>query len=186
MILLKSLEISIIITLCALSIASNYALIGVTNVTLMDFLVFIGGFLFGPIIGMSIGISSWLIYGIINPIGFVPQIWLATMLSEAIYGLVGGLLGKTLSSADFRGRNLKLSVFFATVGFLPTVFYDLITNIVYAFSFDVPIAVAIFAGAPFTVLHEVANAAIFGLLAAPAISILKQVAWRPQNGFLRE
>lgn len=183
---MRTMDISIIITLCALSIASNYALIGVTNVNLMDFLVFIGGFLFGPIIGISIGVSSWFIYGILNPIGFVPQIWLATMLSEAIYGLVGGLLGKRLSSVNFRSRNLKLSVFFATVGFLPTVIYDVITNIVYALSFDVSIAAAIFAGAPFTVLHEVANAAIFGVLAAPTISVLGQVAWRTQHGFLRE
>jgi uncharacterized membrane protein len=172
---LKTFKIAIIATLAAISIATNYALIGVSNVKLMDFIVFVGGFCFGPLIGASIGILSWLIYGSINPYGFVPQVWLATMIAESIYGIVGGFFGKSLASTTFDGQRFKLSVFFATVGFLPTVLYDLITNVAYASSFNVPVVAAIFVGAPFTVLHEVANAAIFGVCSVPMITALKKL-----------
>ena len=165
----KPFKIAVIATLVALSIATNYVLIGVHNIKPMDFMVFIGGFCFGSITGASIGMLSWLIYGVINPYGFVPQVWLATMLAESIYGIFGGILGKSLGTTDFHGQNLKLSIFFATVGFLPTVIYDLVTNIAYASVFDIPIIPAIFVGAPFTVLHEVANAAIFGFCSIPMI-----------------
>ena len=173
---MNSFKIAITATLVALSIATNYALIGVQNIKPMDFIVFVGGFCFGSIIGASIGVLSWLIYGALNPYGFVPQVWLATMLAESIYGIVGGLLGKNLGSTNFHEQHLKLSVFFATMGFLPTLLYDLITNVAYASSFNVPIMAAIFAGAPLTVLHEVANAAIFGVCSVPMITALEKLS----------
>ena len=77
----KPFKIAVITTLVALSIATNYVLIGFHNIKPMDFMVFIGGFCFGSIIGASIGMLSWLIYGVVNPYGFVPQVWLATMLA---------------------------------------------------------------------------------------------------------
>jgi len=169
---MNTVKIAIIVTFCALSIATNYALIGVSNVKVMDLIVFVGGFLFGAVIGSSIGMFSWLIYGAINPIGFHPQIWLATMLAETVYGLTGAVLRKALGSASLDGRRLRLSVLFATMGFLPTVLYDMATNVVYASVFQVPLVVAIFEGAPFTVLHEVANAAIFGVCSIPIITVL--------------
>jgi len=179
---MNTFKVAIIATLVALSIATNYVLIGVHNIKLMDFTVFVGGFCFGPIIGASIGVLSWLIYGTLNPYGFVPQVWLATMLAESIYGIVGGFLGKSLTSTNFNGQQLKLSVFFATMGFLPTVIYDLITNVVYASSFNVPIVAAIFVGAPFTVLHEVANAAIFGVCSVPMITALERLCGGERYG----
>ena len=171
-----TLKIAIIATLVALSIATNYVLIGVSNIKLMDFIVFVGGFCFGSLTGASVGVLSWLIYGALNPYGFVPQVWLATMFAESIYGVVGGFIGKVLASTNFREQHLRLSIFFVTMGFLPTVLYDLITNIVYAYSFNVPIIAAIFAGAPFTVLHEVANAAIFGVCSVPMIMALGKLS----------
>jgi len=172
---MKTFKIAIITTLVALSIATNYVLIGVHNVKLMDFMVFVGGFCFGSIVGASIGVLSWLIYGTLNPYGFVPQVWLATMLAESIYGIVGGVLGKSLASTNHKKQQLKLSVFFATMGFIPTVVYDLITNVAYASSFNVPILAAVFVGAPFTVLHEVANAVIFGVCSIPMITALRKL-----------
>lgn len=172
---MKTFQIAIVATLVALSIATNYVLIGVHNIKPMDFMVFVGGFCFGSLTGASIGMLSWLIYGTLNPYGFVPQVWLATMLAESIYGIVGGALGKSLALTNFNGQQFKLSVFFATMGFLPTVIYDLITNVVYASSFNIPIVAAIFVGAPFTVLHEAANAAIFGVCSLPMITALEKL-----------
>ena len=171
----KPFKIAVIATLVALSIATNYMLIGIHNIKLMDFIVFVGGFCFGSIAGASIGVLSWLIYGLLNPYGFVPRIWLATMLAEPVYGIVGGILGKNLGLTNFHGQRLKLSIFFATMGFLPTVLYDLITNVAYASFFEEPVIAAIFTGAPFAVLHEIANAAIFGMCSVPMIVAIEKL-----------
>lgn len=182
--MMKTFKIAVIATLAALSIATNYALIGVSNIKLMDFIVFIGGFCFGPFVGVSIGVLSWLVYGVLNPQGFVPLVWLATMSAESVYGIVGGFIGKTMGANDFHGQRLwqrlKLIIFFATMGFLPTVVYDLVTNVAYASAFNVPIAIAIFVGAPYTVLHEFANAAIFGICSVPMIMALGKIVWRQE------
>lgn len=183
---MNSSKIAVIVVLSALSIGTNYALVGVSNVKLMDFIVFFGGFCFGSIVGGSIGVISWFVYGLINPLGFVPQIWVATMLSESIYGLVGGIIGKKLNSSNLSTQRLSASIFFATIGFLPTVFYDLITNIVYAYSFNLPLVSTIIVGAPFTLLHEVSNAAIFGLCTMPLIIVMGKSLLRQQNVLLKE
>ena len=173
---MKTVKIALIAIFCALSIGTNYALVGVINVKPMDFIVFVGGFLFGPVAGSSIGIGSWLIYGTINPYGFDPRIWLATMLAESIYGITGGLLRRMLGSTSFSSQRLRLSVLFATMGFLPTVLYDLITNTVYASVTNTPLFFAIFvSGALFAVLHEGANFLIFGVCSVPTIAALRKV-----------
>jgi len=61
------------------------------------------------------------------------------------------------------------------MGFLPTVFYDLITNTVYASVFGTLVIVVILIGAPFAVLHEGANFIIFGVLSVPTITALRKV-----------
>jgi hypothetical protein len=174
------------VSLCALSIATNYALVGVSNVKLMDFIVFFGGFFFGSFVGGSIGVLSWLVYGLINPYGFVPQVWVATMLSESIYGLVGGAVGGKLRTIDLQGQRFGASVFFATLGFLPTVLYDLITTIVYAYSANTPLVGTILLGTPFTLLHEVSNAAIFGVCTVPLVTVLGKSVLENQNVLLEK
>lgn len=175
---MNTLKVSIVATLVALCVATNYALVGVFQVKAMDFIVFVGGFCFGPFAGAFIGILSWAVYGVINPYGFVPQVWLATMFSEAIYGLLGGLLGKNLALTNFNDERFKLSVFFGTMGFILTLIYDLITNVAFALALGMPIIVAIVSGAPATILHEVSNTAIFGVVSIPVITALKKVVRR--------
>ncbi|MEM2319782.1 MAG: hypothetical protein QXQ47_03290 [Candidatus Bathyarchaeia archaeon] len=171
---MDSRKICIIAIIAALCVGSNYALIGVPNVKVMDLLVFVGGLAFGPLVGASIGIFAWLIYGLINPYGFVFQIWLATMLSEAIYGVAGGLIGKRLTSTGFTSSVLGLNLLFGAAGFLLTFVYDLITNLVYAWAFNVPLLIAIIAGVPFTLTHELSNAVLFGACTVPLITTLEK------------
>ena len=128
---IQARKVATVATLVALCIATNYALVGVPNVKLMDFIVFVGGFCFGPFTGVLIGILTWAVYGAINPYGFVPQIWLATMFFESIYGLVGGFLGRYFDSTSFDGQRLKLSALFGIVGCVLTLTYDSIINVIY-------------------------------------------------------
>lgn len=168
-------KVSIVATLVALCIATNYALVGIHQVKVMDFIVFVGGFCLGSLAGASIGVLSWLVYGTINPYGFVPQVWLATMFSEVIYGLIGGFLGKKVAQTNFNDKRLRISVFFGTIGLISTFFYDLATNVVWAWVYGIPIIVAIFLGAPSTILHEFSNAVIFGVSTVPVITVLKKL-----------
>jgi hypothetical protein len=169
---MNTVKVATVAIFCAASVGTNYALVGIPNVKLMDLIVFVGGFLFGSVVGSSIGIFSWLIYGAMNPFGFEPRIWVATMLAETFYGITGGLLRKALDSTSLSNQRFRLGVFFAAMGFLPTVLFDLITNIVYASVYNTPVIVAILVGAPFAVLHEGSNFLIFGVLSVPTIAAL--------------
>ena len=179
-------KLSMLIIFTALCLASNYALIGLPQVKIMDFLVFTGGFLLGPAYGAAIGILSWLIYGTINPYGFVPQIWLATMFSESIYGFTGGIISRKLFKNGFNYPYGSLSIFLGVLGFISTFIYDLITNVVYALSFDVPVIIAIFTGAPYTILHQVCNAAIFGVGFIPTVRALEKLTGGAWFGVLKK
>lgn len=174
-ILMRTSKVTIITTLVALCVGTNYALVGVPNVKVMDLIVFIGGFCFGPIVGALIGIITWAVYGGINPYGFALQVWLATMFSQSIYGLVGGVLGKNFASTSFDGQRLELSIFFGIIGFVLTLIYDLTTTVVYALTFGVPIIVTIVLGMPFTVFHESSNAIIFGISSVLVITRMEKL-----------
>jgi len=88
-------KIAMVALLSAAAIASNYMLIGVANVKFMDLIVFTAGFIMGPTMGAATGVMVWLVYGTINPFGFSLPILAATMIGEAIYGVAGGLYGKS-------------------------------------------------------------------------------------------
>jgi hypothetical protein len=157
---------SVIAVMTAACIVSNYLLIGVFNVKLMDLIVFSSGFLFGPTVGASVGILTWLVYGTLNPYGFSLPILVATSLMESLYGIVGGFLGTRGSMGVGLTSNLKYGI----VGFLLTFVYDIVTNIVSALSVGIPITVAMVTGIPFAIAHEGSNAVFFFLGAQPLIS----------------
>lgn len=172
---LKTIKVTVVATLVALCVATNYALIGVHQVKAMDFIVFVGGFCYGPLVGVLTGLLSWTVYGVINPFGFVPQIWFATMIMESIYGLVGGFLGRNFVKTSFREQRLELGAFFSIMGFTLTLVYDLVVSSVYASVFNVPLLIAIVVGTPFHVVHELSNATIFGIASIPFLSVIRKL-----------
>lgn len=165
---MNSHKIAVVAILIALAIATNYAMISIYNVKLMDVIVFIGGFILGPLVGASIGVLSWTVYGTLNPNGFSMSIWLATMFSEAIFGIVGGLVGKT--RYDLKSRRAGLCLSFAALGGLLTLIYDVLTNIAWGYAFGPSIIGAVVFGVPFSLIHVVSNFLFFGVLCVPSIS----------------
>ena len=172
--LLRSKKVSLIAVTVAACIGSNYALIGIPNLKVMDLLVFVSGFVFGPLVGASIGILVWVVYGVLNPYGFVLPIWIATMLSESLYGFMGGVIARRLSAIDVSNNRTGLGFLFGAIGFFITFLYDLITNVAFALTFGLPIYAAIIAGIPFAIIHELSNTAIFGICSIPLVSILEK------------
>lgn len=178
-------KIAVIAVLVALATATNYAMIPLYNVKLMDIIVFIGGFLFGPVVGASIGVFSWTVYGTLNPLGFSVNIWVATMLSETVFGVVGGLVGKT--SYDFRVQRAGLCLSFAALGGLLTFVYDIATNVVWGYTCGPSILFAVVFGfVPFSLIHIVSNILFFGVGCVPAISAVSNLIGGDRIGTLKK
>ncbi len=172
---MHSKKVATIAILVSLAIATNYAMMPIYNVKLMDIIVFLGGFCFGPLAGALIGVTSWAVYGTLNPLGFSVPILLATMFSESIYGVAGGLVKKSFIGAlgEFKKERTSTCVFFGTLGFLLTLIYDAITNVVFGYLYSPSIIVAVIIGfVPFGLVHVISNAFFFGFGCVPAIKAL--------------
>lgn len=174
-------KLALIAVLTGLAIGTNYAMVGLNNIKLMDFIVFIGGFTLGPFWGGSIGALCWAIYGTLNPSGFGGITLPATMLGEALYGIVGGLLGRFLCKSidDQKSSKFGLSVVLAVTGVLTTFIYELIVTVPSLMFYDnVSFIVIFMAGVPFfTIPHLISNAVFFGVGSVPVMKIISKV-WR--------
>jgi len=168
----SSKRAGVIAVMTAACVSTNYLLIGITNVKLMDLIVFTSGFIFGTFVGASVGLLTWLVYGTLNPYGFSLPILAATCTGESLYGIVGGFLGsRTVQDSYEKNRSsiLYINAKFAIIGFLLTFIYDLFTNIVSGFVAGIPITVALISGIPFAIAHEFSNTAFFFIGASPLI-----------------
>ena len=184
--MLNSRKVSLIAVIVAASLSSNYILIGIANFKIMDLLVFISGFIFGSLIGASVGVLIWAVYGVLNPYGFVPQIWIATMLSESVYGIAGGILSRSLSIVSLSSNKTLVSILFSATGFLLTFIYDIATNIAFALTFNVPLIVALITGIPFAIIHQASNTVLFGICSIPLLTVLKKIYREWSHGVYKE
>ena len=175
---MNSRKIAIIATLSGLSVATNYALISLPNIKLMDLIVFVSGFCFGPMVGALTGIIPWTVYGTLNPQGFSLPVWLATMLSESIYGLAGALVRRSMNPGELKGSKwwFNLSIFFGFLSVFLTFAYDLMTNFVFGyFSNSNVIFSVVFGFVTFGLVHMISNAFFFGVGCVPLINALLKV-----------
>jgi len=89
-------QTALVAVFAAMSLASNYAMIGIVNVKLMDTLVFLAAFLFGLRIGVGVAVVSWGVYGFINPYGADDLILLSFLVAgECFYAITGFALRRT-------------------------------------------------------------------------------------------
>lgn len=165
--------------LTALSIGTNYAMLFIHNVKLMDLIVFVSGYCLGPFAGVLVGAMSWAVYGSLNPMGWSLPIWLSTMFSETIYGLAGAVLHSALrreGAANPKRWNRGIFVFVGLLGFFLTLIYDMITNIVFGYTSGWNILYALIVGfVPMGFIHVISNTLFFSLGSAPAINALLSV-----------
>ncbi len=169
----------------ALAIATNYLLLPVENVKLMDLIVFIVGYLAGPFAGAFTGILTWSVYGPINPNGFSLPVWIATMLGESLYGIVGGIFGRRFSLSVVNGTRFRANAVLGAAALGVTFVYDIFTTLVHAWVFGVPLNSGAFVfylavSVPFFVAHEASNLLLFALIAVPVIRPLSRFPMRPK------
>ncbi|MBS7635428.1 hypothetical protein KEJ34_08135 [Candidatus Bathyarchaeota archaeon] len=172
--LLSTRTLSFVVLMTAMNLISNYAMIGIPNIKFMDLFVFVSGYVSGVVSGVLIGVLTWLVYGTINPYGFIFPILVACCVGESLYGIVGGLSAK-IGLADFsEPYNLK----FGILGFLLTFVYDLFTNIVSGLVAGLPPLMAILNGVPFAVAHEVSNFFFFLFGCNTLIVTVRKIAFK--------
>jgi uncharacterized membrane protein len=178
-------DISVICILTAVCIASNYALVGLPNVKIMDITVFASGYVFGSLVGAIIGALSWVIYGFINPFGFNLPIWLATIVSEALFGLIGGWISSVRKNKPVN-EVFKFNFEMALWGFTLTIVYDLFTNIMFAYSFGISLTYALVSGwliPPwFSIMHELSNTVLFFIAVYPLIKAIERAKGSDSHG----
>ncbi|MDQ1278770.1 MAG: energy-coupling factor transport system substrate-specific component [Thermoproteota archaeon] len=176
----KTRIIALISCLSALCVATNYAMLPLLNVKLMDAIIFIAGFSFGIIPGVTTALTAWLIYGTLNPLGLSLPILVTVMFSETIYGLMGWLLGRNkrltriLYSAEF-------CIIFGATGLLLTLAYDLITNAVFGWLFFGSVLTGLLTmnfPMPMGLIHELSNFTLFAFVVPLIIQAVRRYLLR--------
>jgi hypothetical protein len=169
--------ITIISVFSALAVASNYAMLPLFQVKLMDSLVFIAAYLFGFRVGASVAAVTWLVYGSLNPLGAAGfPLLLVLMVGEAIYAVSGAFLGRIWNrSTSFGGGQsyLSRSLILGVTGLFSAFAYDIWTNAVdgaLIYRSMQGVLIRIVSGAPFALIHEVADFLFFAL-AVPALIV---------------
>jgi LytS/YehU family sensor histidine kinase len=176
--IMNSRKVALIAIFVALAIGTNYALFSLYNVKLMDVITFVGGFCFGPVVGASVGLFAWVVYGTLNPLGFSLPIWVACMFAESLYGVTGGLLKRGFAEqvSVNRRQGFIVYAFFGVVGMMLTLVYDVVTNIVFGYVGNMNILVALVMGFfPFGIIHMLSNAVFFGVGCVPAVKAVSNV-----------
>ena len=166
---------ALIACLAALCIGTNYALLPLPNVKLMDAVVFTTGLFFGVAQGTGVAAIAWLVYGTLNPLGISVPVLLTVVTSEAIYALTGGLLRRTATGGPTGKTSVERSIVFGAAGLFSTLAYDLITNAVSGLlsynsvwmgllTMNFPI--------PLGIMHEASNLVLFAVLTPVLLRLL--------------
>ncbi len=153
----------------ALAVAMGYLFIMVPNVEMISATVFMAGAICGPLFGLLIGFTAELIFSLFNPMGAAaPPLLVAQVLSFAIIGLVGGLVGMP-------GKKVwRPMVIYGLCGFFLTLLFDVLTTLSFAVFIagdDLKKIMAMFStGLLFNITHLVTNTIIFSTI-VPAVLV---------------
>lgn len=162
-------KIALLSVLSALAISSNYVLVGIPNVKLMDAIVFSSSLAMGMRFGATLAVIIWAVYGTLNPWGFNLPTLIVVTLSEMVYVLFSRI---ALSlKTEWNKIGLYNSLFLGSIGFFSTLIYDIITNCFVGYLFYGSVIMGLLTmnfPLPLGLIHEVSNAFFFPL-ATPAI-----------------
>jgi hypothetical protein len=151
----------------ALILGVGYALAFVPNVELVMAMIFLAGTLMGLKRGLLIAILGELLFSALNPMGsglLFPPMLIAQILAMIIVCLTGALLRSYILNWNISLLNIVL---IGAIGFLLTLFYDILVSAAYPLSagFKPRETVAtIIAGLAFSVIHLISNTAVFIVL----------------------
>jgi uncharacterized membrane protein len=190
---LKAKDVALISVFSALCVVIGYikvsSLFSLPNV--MEFttvLVFVSGLMFGWVVGaldgaISVAIITLIPYPLTSPAAFLfvtPPILLAVMIGlGALYGIVGGILGKRYNT---KKMSRKMIVELAFLGFLLTFTYDVLGSVGFYLAYSVyyssvweaillTFIPTIYMPYP-PIIHTFTNTIIFALLVPPLVKAI--------------
>jgi len=148
--------------LAALAISSNYVLISLPNVKLMDAIVFASSMTMGLRFGAALSILIWMVYGTLNPYGLNLPTLIVVMLSEMIYVLFSRIALKLRVGLDEAGTHDSLML--GSIGLFSTLIYDLVTNAFTGLLFYGSVLTGLLTmnfPIPMGIIHQASNALFF-------------------------
>ncbi len=155
----KSRWVAITAIMSALALVGNYVLVVIPNVELGSGVLFVTSFLFGFETAVWCVFIVSIIYAFFNPWGpFIPGIWITQLIGWIFLVITGAMMGKNNGKVLWSREKVGE---LAVVGFIATLFFDLITTVGYSWSFSIPYMVAVITGLPFIILHVTSNTIIF-------------------------
>jgi uncharacterized membrane protein len=190
---LKAKDVALISVFSALCVVIGYvkvsSLFSLPNVVeFTAVLVFVSGLMFGWVVGaldgaISVAIITLIPYPLTSPGAFLfvtPPILLAVMIGlGALYGIVGGILGKRYSAKKMSRRMI---VELAFLGFLLTFTYDVLGSVGFYLAYSVyynsvweailwTFIPTIYMPYP-PIIHTFTNTVIFALLVPPLVKAI--------------
>ncbi|MEM2929674.1 MAG: hypothetical protein QW797_02295 [Thermoproteota archaeon] len=150
--------------LAALAISSNYVLIGLPNVKLMDAIVFASSMAMGLKFGAGLAVLIWIVYGTLNPYGLNLPTLIVVMFSETIYVLFSRVALRLRAGLD-EARAYD-SLMLGSIGLFSTLIYDLVTNAFTGLLFYGSVLTGLLTmnfPIPMGIIHQASNALFFPL-----------------------
>ncbi|MFX1368275.1 MAG: hypothetical protein ACFFAY_06745 [Promethearchaeota archaeon] len=176
----RSRWVAIAAIMSALAIVGNYVLVTIPNVELGSTVLFVTAYLFGYSMGIWCTTIMAVVFGSINPWGaLIPQIWITQVLGWLYISIAGSIMG---SQSQHIPQESWSRLEIGLVGGIITLFFDLFTNLGYAWAFGVPYWVSLASGAGFMALHVVTNAIVFAAAVPSLVTAvrvqLKSMIWQ--------
>lgn len=148
------------------------------NVEFTSLFTFFTGFVFGAIAGGLFGAFVMCVNGFLSPWGFAGLNMPFQMVGMALTGLTGGFYRKFISERCSVGFCIEVAV----LGAFLAVLYDLITNFGFAVfqtlngvPFGIALLIAYAYGTPFSIIHVLSNATVFGVVFFPMVKAANKV-----------
>ncbi|OQX54518.1 MAG: hypothetical protein B5M53_05735 [Candidatus Cloacimonas sp. 4484_209] len=169
----------------ALAVVLGYLLVFIPNIELMSSVIFVSGWLFGPLVGITVGALSFAIFSLFNPLGAsMPPLFFAQIIGGIIIGASGFLFKMVLT-----GLPVFLKVFIIGLGGgVVTFIFDILTNVggFIAFTTKETFLAYLSTGIIFSILHIVSNMLIFTLIVLPAVNRIEHISKRKKGNIGEE
>ncbi len=142
---------------------AGYLLSGVPNVELMTCVVALAGGTLGPVAGATCGGLAMTVYSLGNPFGApVPVLLAAQAVGMGAVGWLGGVVAPLIMTSARSGHRRRAVASALLLGVASTGVYDLLTNLAGLAAFALDWRVVVAGAVPFTLLHQLSNALLFG------------------------
>ena len=166
----------------ALAVATDYAMLPLANVKLMDSIVFISAITFGVGAGASVAALTWLVYGTVNPLGADSGPFLLLLIGSEMVYVAFGYLARRMLSPDqpVPVRSLLWGCFGLIGAFLYDVNTILTPYLIIGQSLRVSL-VEMLPAIPFMLAHEVSDFVFFATVAPLLYVAVRKVALRQRS-----